>query len=38
MKDAVAADAGHCAAHAVHVRHVGQVTDAAAATIAAVVG
>lgn len=37
MKCAVAAEASNRAAHAVHVRHVGQVTDAAA-TVAAVVG
>lgn len=37
MKRAVAADASNCAAHAVHVGDVGQVTDAAA-TVAAAVG
>lgn len=39
MKSAVASDSTDCAAHAVaNVGHVGQVTDAVAATVAAVVG
>lgn len=39
MKSAVTGDTADCAAHVVaHVGYVGQMTNAAAATVAAVVG